>query len=273
MGFKISQPQVFHNLIRFRDSLLESHDEKRGPISESRSYKVLLSLDTGDMRFAKKIHSLETHFSKKGADELLNNWKEVHLIVKDTPQHQVQFDVVDSSNQKLTSSGMTPLAWTVSQETIKVLNSKGKEIHSLHREMLPEEAVLEDLSSIHPAAPGENIEDLPGWAGSINRIEAEQKLNSQPLGSFLVREADPVTDLSIPLLSSSNDNLSIRPFVLTLVEKTGKVVEHLILHIEEKGWILYKDDPQLESYTFYPTPQALFHSLKPMASRPIMPGS
>jgi hypothetical protein len=268
MVISISRREVLNNLIRFKDNLLEMHaKEKQGGGSKGRSYKVLLNRKTGDMRFAQKISSLEQHFPRKakGAPE---DWKEVRIVVEQKSRGSpVHFEVRDVHDETLKSSDVDPLAWRIAKETLDVLNLKGKEVHAVPVEMLPEEAVLRDLSSIHLAPQGESIEDLPGWAGALSRLEAEKKLSGKAIGTYLIREGDSL-DYTLSRQLSVANLLDSYPYVLTVVEKDDKISECLFLQTE-KGWLLYSDEPILGRYIFYSTPQALLQTLSGIARHPL----
>lgn len=282
---EISRREVLNNLIRFKDNLLEmrgedrrrqqedeEHGEKEGKKGE-RTYKVLLNRRTGDMRFAQKISALEHHIARKGGKkEAPEDWKEIRIIVQqDTPREAVHFEVRDTHNRSLKPSDIDPLAWRIASETLDVLNARAEGIKGKHSEMLPEEAVLHDLSSIHLAAPKERIEDLPGWKGSLSRLEAEEKLLGKPVGTYLLREGDEIT-ISISFHFAEENRLSIHPYLLSVVEQNNKIVDILLLQTN-KGWILYHDDPNLKDptlYHYHPSPQGLLHTLNQVASHPLL---
>lgn len=199
MAIEVSRREVLNNLIRFKDALLELHvRQKAGDGQTERVYRVLLNRRTGDMRFARKISSLEHHFQiiGKGASE---DWTQARLIVTETSDHHVHFEVKD-----IKETDLEPLAWRISSETVKVLNIKGHEVHEVSSDQLPEEMALADLSGIHCATQGERMEDFPGWAGSLSRMGAEAKLQGKPEGAFLIREAEPITRAMAQALSLSN---------------------------------------------------------------------
>jgi hypothetical protein len=257
---QISRREVLNNLIRFKDNLLEMRGEDRqrdrGEEREEgkkgeRTYKVLLNRRTGDMRFAQKISTIEQHISRKGTrKESMEDWKEVHLIVQqDAPKDPAHFEVRDSRNHSLEPTDLDPLAWRIASETLNVLNARAKEINGTHKEMLPEEEVLHDLTTIHLSQPKEQIEDLPGWKGSLSRIEAERKLSGKPVGTYLLREGDEIT-LSMSFHFAEENLLSVHPYLLTVVEQNGKIVDILLLQTN-KGWILYHDDPNLKDPLLY----------------------
>ncbi len=283
MGIEISRREVLNNLIRFKDNLLEmrgdegrhSRDQhkEREEKKEGRSYKVLLNRHTGDMRFAQKISSLESHIHRKGKSKASpEDWKEIHIIVNQSQKEGIHFEARDASDHALKPADIDPLAWRIAKETLEVLNVKGKEVDHLEAGMLPEEAVLQDLSSIHLGRPKEMIEDLAGWFGAIGRIEAEKILENQPVGTYLLREADEMMAVAASNLSRTNQ-IEIHPYLLTLVEKDLKISDILFLQTN-KGWTLYEDDPNLKDpfYHFHASPQALLHSLSSRARRPMIRG-
>ena len=284
MAQEISRREVLNNLIRFKDNLLEMRGEDRqrgqdqdekeeqeGKLGE-RKYKVLLNRKTGDMRFAQKISALEHHISRKGSrKETIEDWKEIQIVVhQKSARETAHFEVRDAQNHSLKASDLDPIAWRIASETLDVLNSKAKEIKGQQGGMLAEEAVLQDLSSIHLTSQRERIEDLPGWMGSLSRIDAEQILNGKAVGTYLLREGDEIT-LSIAFHFSEENLLSIHPYLLTVVEIDQKISDILLLQTD-KGWTLYHDDPNLkdrELYPFSPSLQALLHELSPIARQPL----
>lgn len=271
MMIEIARREVLNNLIRFRDSLLEVRQKKdwqKVPVSgKTRVYKVLFNRHTGDLRFAQKITQLEHHFPRK-PKTALEDWMGLLIEVHEKGEYEVHFEFKDESGHPLKAQGLDPLAWKIAKETLRVLNLKGKDIHKITPEVLLEEAALQDLSNIHLAPPKEEIEDLPGWAGSINRLQAEQMLTKEPIGTYLLREGDEIIQCSAFHLEETNQ-VAVHPFVLTDVQKDEKISDILLLQTD-KGWTLYQDDPNLDdlAYHFYASPQALIFTLKDFAKIP-----
>ena len=270
MAIEITRREVLNNLIRFKDNLLELREREKGKEKgEERSYQVLLNRRTGDMRFAQKISSLEHHFPRK-SKESAEDWKEVRIIVSEQKSNRapVHFEVRDAENHELKPNDVDPLAWRIAHETLEVLNIKAKEVGKVLLETLPEEEILRDLSSIHLAPQGSRIEDLPGWTASLNRFEAEKKLKGKEIGTYLLREGDPLS-FSLSFHHSLSNLISATPFVLTLVETEGRLSEFLLLRTE-KGWLVYNDEPDLSRYPLYPTPREAIHSLSGLARRALV---
>lgn len=285
MVFEISRREVLNNLIRFKDNLLEIHDQGKGFGSHEerkeeeqgkkgkRTYKLLLNRKTGDMRFAKRISSMEHHISQKTArKEHAEDWKEVRMIVSHKSSHGVaHFEISDEQNHSLKPSDIDPLAWKIASETLDILNQKAEEVKQVPAEMLPEEAVLEDLSSIHIAVTREEVSDLPGWMGSLSRIDAEQRLKQKPVGTYLLREGDEIT-LSASFHFAEENVLSIHPYLLTVVEKEKKISDILFLKTN-KGWVFYHDNPDLKDrdiYFYYRSPRELLQSINQIARHPVL---
>lgn len=278
MVHEISRREVLNNLIRFKDNLLEMRGEEREKREQQeeekkreRKYRVLLNRKTGDMRFARKISSLEHHITKKKGKETPEDWKEIHLIVHQrSPGELAHFEVRDAHDKAIKPTDMDPLAWRIASETVDILNAKAKEVKGKEGDQLAEEAALTDLSSIHLAAPKERIEDLAGWMGSVSRIDAEKRLEGRPVGTYILREGDEIT-VAISFHFGEENLLSIHPYILTAVAAEEKIVDVLILQTN-KGWTLYHDDPNLKDsvlYRYFPTPQALLQTLGAMALYPL----
>jgi hypothetical protein len=226
------------------------------------------------MQFAQKILHLETHLSKhkKGLGNIQGSakeWKEIHLTVEPIKGEGIHCEIKDFQGRDLKESELAPIAWRIAKETVQVLNQKGKRIQSSSLESLPEEAALQDLSSIYLGPLKEKIEDLPGWFGSIDRLEAETLLSDQPEGTYLFRDADE-TAARIAFEIGEANRLSVYPYLFTLVEKDKKISDYLILQTD-KGWVFYEDDPNLKDsyYQFRPSPQDLLHSLGSKVRHPM----
>lgn len=277
MVFEISRREVLNNLIRFKDSLLDRKDNLQEDNSVPRGrrvYQVLLNCKTGDMRFAKKISALEHHIArsrKEGRGESPGDWKEIQMIVSQaTPAEIAHFEVLDAKNHSLNPSELEPLAWKVASETLDLLNQKAQFIKGEEKNLLPEVAVLKDLSSIHISVSKDKIEDLPGWMQSLNREDAEAMLEGKPIGTYLLREGDEMT-VSISFHASEENDLPIHPYLLTVVEAEGKISDILLLRTG-KGWTLYHDDPNLKDpvlYKYVSSPLGLIKLLSGVAKFPL----
>ncbi len=276
MVIEITRREVLNNLIRFKDNLLEmrggggqqrerDQEKKKG----GRTYKVMLNKHTGDMRFAQKISALEHHFAPKERHKgKAEDWKEVHIIVEQSAS-EVHFEVRDAEDHQLKAADLDPLAWRIAKETVDVLNLKAKEIKIHSGEMLPEEETLRDLSSIHLALLKDRIEDLPGWAGSLGRFDAEKVLTRKPIGTYVLREGDEIT-ISASFHLSEVNLLSVHPYIITFVDKEEKISDILLLQTD-KGWTFYEDDPNLKdrAYHFHSSPQDLIQSLHHLLKHPL----
>ncbi len=280
MAYEISRREVLNNLIRFKDNLLEMRGEDRGYKDEGReeeekkkkgerTYRVLLNRKTGDMRFAKKISALESHIARKGK-ESIEDWKEIRIVVQQKGSRAAHFEVRDQRDQSLKPADLDPLAWKIASETLDILNEKAKEVNGTHAEMWAEEVVLMDLSSIHLTQEKERIEDLPGWMGSVSRMDAERRLSGKAVGTYLLREGDEIT-VSIAFHFSEENLLAIHPYLLTVVETEEKIADILFLQTN-KGWTLYRDDPNLKDgalYHYHTSARALLQSLGNLARYPL----
>lgn len=262
---EISRREVLNNLIRFKENFLEMKSrEKNG----ARIYRVLLNRNTGDMRFAQKIKQIERHISRAGMGiQNAEDWMDVRLIVAEEGG-KTTFELRDRENRSIQPSQLKPLAWTIASETVEILNQRAKHIHA-HGELLPEEAILQDLSSIHLAPPKEMIENLPGWAGSLSRIDAEHKLMHHPVGTYLLRDGDQIT-LSIAFHLSEANFEKAHPYLLTVVEIEDKITDILILRTKD-GWGIYRDNPDLKDapYHSFSSLDALLQSIKQIAKFPL----
>lgn len=268
MSYEVSRREVLNNLTRFKSILSELYEGK-GPMgAEERRYKALLNVKTGDIRFAQKISALEPHINPKIAKkEAVEDWKEIYLIVRENDGKP--FEIRDRKNRFLKPSDMESLAWKVASETLEILNLKGKEVKARANWILFEEAVLQDLSNIQITPQRDRIEELPGWMGSLDRIDAEKILTRKPVGTYLLREGDELTMASTFHFAEEN-LISVHPYLLTVVEEEEKIADILFLQTN-KGWVIYHDDPDLKdpSYEYFHSAQPLIESLKGKAVRPL----
>lgn len=266
MDIEISRREVLNNIIRFKDSLYKPHIKGT---KEQRVYTALVNRKTGDMRFAKKISELESHFSSKTKKEgQFSDWKEVRLIAKDSKERPfVHFEVQDEKGKTLSNRDLDSLSWRVVSETLEVLNIKAKEIEAVPPTALAEEVALKDLSSIRISQAMPKIEDLPGWKGAISREEAEVLLKGCPYGTYLIREGDLMTKKVAFHLGVENQ-MAVAPYLLMFVDQEEKIAEVLILRTE-KGWTYYSDDPDLNQpfYHYYKSAGELLQVFSDFAKR------
>lgn len=265
MAMQINHKQVWNNLIRLRETLLQKKDEK---VSDpKRVYLTLLNLDTGDFQFAQKISDLSDPFAKVPTGQTsYKNWKQVRLVVRDEGG-AVHFEMCDAREQQLEPSNidMKPLAWDVLSETLSVLNTMAKVSRVVSGKLLPEAAVLSstNFSEIRFSLDQSQIENLDEWAGNSTRIEAEKRLSGQSVGSYLVRAvADPVSQSILSQIAENNRISFFNSCFLTVVEKEGKISDILLLRTE-KGWTYYQDNVHFQGgfYTYYSSIESLIKEL------------
>ncbi len=272
MGISISRKEVFDNLVRFKDNVSQMRSDVSRRKEGDRSYKVLLNCRTGAMRFTQKISALETHMAQqKSKPGPVGEWKEAKIIVHQKHLNEgAYFEICDSHNHQLQKQDLVPTAWHITRETLDALNGRAKEVRGSQGQLLIEEAILNDLSSIHLAAAQELIEGAAGWMGSISRIDAEKMLSKRPVGTYLLREADPLAQ-AISFHFAEENQLSVRPYLLTVVESDKKIVDILLLQTS-RGWLLYHDDPNLKDsqlYHYFSSVQEVLQSIGKVAIIPL----
>jgi hypothetical protein len=91
-----------------------------------------------------------------------------------------------------------------------------------------------------------DVEQTPGFAGSVTRETAEVRLQGQPSGTYLIRSGDETSSLSVNQLMEGN-HLPIQHYLLVTKGEGEQVQEHLVLHTNQ-GWMLYSDEPNLNTY-------------------------
>jgi hypothetical protein len=126
-----------------------------------------------------------------------------------------------------------------------------------------------DFGSFFRKAVGkEDISDFAGWSGGLGRLDAEHRLHDKPPGTYLLREGDEIT-LQASFHFAEENHLLIHPYVLTVVEKEGKVSDLLLLKTD-KGWLLYHDDPDLQTQNYYRSARELILSIENIARYPLI---
>lgn len=269
MGIENIRNQALDNIHRFKDALLDQRIaernqkilEKNGN-SQQRTYQALLNSQTGALRFVENSAHLGQRLSSKETGSL-KDWKVISIEVQGI-ENEVHFEARGQDGRALSSAELAPLASRVANETISLLNQKGKRVLHIPKGMLPEEYILQDFPLIDQSP-------IPGLIGNLSRIKAEELLLDQkPIGTFIVREADPMIASTMQLIAKAND-MDIKPYILTVIEEGGKISDHVICETN-RGWMFYnKDNPKLSEksgYVFHKTAHELLSSIRHFAKHP-----
>jgi len=235
---RVEEPQVLENLNRFR-AFLRARAPSKKRQARQRVYPMWIDCKSGQIEFTKKKRGVTTQ-------------KQLQLIVHESKKEGLYFEIGGHWEK------VELAVRTIAEETIEVLNL----LALFLAQELPEKEVLENLFHIELASSQDRIEQCPGWQGSLTRLEAEKKLQGKPVGSYLFRQSDDITQWMLKQY--------LRPckgYLLTVVEKEAKISDYLILKTQE-GWALHKDDPDLSCYHFYPTFSSLFHRIDHIAQTP-----
>jgi len=261
MGIEVSSEEVFSNLTKFSANL-KNKSRKGKNLQEQRSYTVMLNQKTGGMSFDQKISITGT----KNPIHLLKveDLKVLRIIV--TGDKAPLFETEDLGNL-----GLSDEAMRVAQETMDVLNLRSKEIKKNSSDELPEAIVLQNLSWVKMARRAD-LHQLPGWVGDISRKEAEKRLKSCEIGTYLIRKPDDLTldgaaEQAVIDIGDHN-HTSIDSFVITFVGFEEKISEYLILYTES-GWMLFNDEPILKNSPKYDSFENLLKQLGPHVYKPI----
>ena len=264
MPIEIHRHEVLNNIIRFRNSLLETRKQKKEIPPSQREYTALVNRHTGDIRFALNLQDLKKQVLKTKKEDFAD-WQEIHFLVEEKGE-RIAFNVSDEKGTALIPSALDPIALRILFETLDTLNQLAALYHLPKTlEVLPEDAALQDLSKIHLSELSDSIEILetsPGWAGKISRLAAEKKLREKTIGSYLLRDPLDIERAAIERASETN-HVPIECCVLTFVAEDKKISEFLCLHTKY-GWALCRDVSNLDSpmYQYYPTLQALLYSVR-----------
>ena len=268
MRIPISRREVLNNLIRFKDNLLIKKEKDWEPFRDKRVYIALLNKHTGDIRFAQSIEILHRQPSASVEKGNPADWQEIHLIAENEGQ-TVHFRMTGPQGNSLKPTELDPLAVRILFETLDVLNQLATLYHPIPEKELPEDTVLQDLSNIHISAVQPSIQMMPGWAGGVDRIEAERKLQDLPQGSYLIRMADGPVQGLVQSLALANKTF-IKLYVVTFVADEERMSERLLIETEW-GWTVCRDDSDLASpvYHYYASLNSLLQSLSDQIKTPI----
>lgn len=232
---KVDHNQVLSNLHRFQSFLAEQsiyRDQRK-----ERIYPMWVDLQTGVIDFKKK-------------DDLpISTQKELKLIVQESKDGMAHFNIEGDL------SSLNLRVQAVAEETIKTLNLLALVLFRT----LPEEQAIKDLSHVHLQPWDDQIEKFPGWHSVLQRVDAEKLLQGKPIGTYLIRSGDPITEMLIEQYPPE-----LTGYILTVVEENEKISDYLILKTT-KGWALHRDESDLRNYTYLPTFQALLETLKSIA--------
>jgi hypothetical protein len=228
MAIFVSKQEVLNNLNRFKMSRNNLPVDQ--PIG-SNVISAMINPQTGDIQFAKAE-------SGKG-------WTPIEVVVIKSDSGRGVFQAKTADHHAIDINNMTPIAWSVMKETLRVLN---------------EITAVSDLSEIQ-IAPVHSIQSLRGWVGAVSRMEAEMLLANQRIGTYLLRHGDEFTIVIADKLAEGNNQL-IEAFVCTVTEDEDKISDILIVRLIQ-GWALYRDNPDLfdSEYVYHKTPEALLLTL------------
>lgn len=252
MTLQYDPRQVVLNLLQLRAVVFMKKPSKEA----ERSYAGLMHLKKGAMLFSFDPNDFSEIFDEikeVGGNE--NEWTPIHLKVfaKKTGN---MFTIVDERGREIFSS-LGEEAKKVAQITMDLLNKQSANVQE--KEPI-EKAILEDLRFISDFFAKE-IEKLKGWAGKIDREKAENLLDANEPGTYLLRRGDESTDNMLKMLFSDKTEPFLY-FVVTYLKEESQLGEKLL--IESGGWFVYNDIPNLDYYIDrkFTTLEALIGSIK-----------
>ncbi len=230
--------EVFTNIIRFKDALLQQEEWGSKPFGYKRAYPTLINRQTGAMRFAQKIG---------GAD-----WQKMQLAAEEK-KGRVHFYLNDGRGKHAKSSQFDPLAWKIVSETLKAMD-----------------AITAGYSAHEILSDTDRLAGTPGWIPKkLPRIAAENMLLGKRPGTYLITNGDEMIEDVARCLAEAN-GVFVRAYLLKVAEKESKIDDLLLIHTKW-GWTIFSDDPVLDSpvYRYYSTLKALLHAVFRRAMRPL----
>jgi len=229
---KIYHNQVLKNLDHFRSYLHASHHPKSE--KGERCYPLLLDCHSGLMQFVRTKEPIS--FSRT------REKRELEIIVRENgagrSECQIRGDL---------ETDLSPLTQKIAWETFRILNLLIRLAKKGGKGDLVELIALKNLSFIRLPSSKDQIEHFPGWRGACDRLEAEQILHGKPVGTYLLREGDPLLQWLV-----DQSGFRVEGYLLTIVEEEQKISDYLILR-NDRGWAFKKDEPDFDCYHYVPT--------------------
>jgi hypothetical protein len=238
MAIPISRPEVLSNLQEYRKAFSSSWKSH-----QDGNCRALVHRQTGKIKVARKIHEIRDSLGHEGLLSNPNDWQEISILYQ-----KESLQVLDENGKPFSFKSLSRFAWRIVTETLTVLQwlrDKGDKIKD------------ETDFSLYPQ--GELPENCHGWMGEISREKAEELLASKQKGTYLMREADPMT-LSCAFHLSQRHEIFIFPYILSVREE-GKIAEKVFFETD-RGWTFYEDEPDLKGpeYRFHPSVSQLLRS-------------
>ena len=218
------------------------------------------------MQFSCKIDSARLHVPKTQKTHV-SDWESLQLCVGVEYGH-IHFALKPGETKELQKPGFERIAIQVLIETIDALNRLAAE-YGQGAKTVSEVDVVRDLSEVYFEPVAVRIDDLPGWVGAVERIDAEKMLQRRQNGTYLLRSAPPATQ-AIAFHLAEENRIDVKAYLCTVVESHQKIADILLLDTE-KGWTTYQDNPNLLApiYQYHANIQALLHALHGRAKHPL----
>ncbi len=202
-------------------------------------------------------------------DHSLNayEWSKISFVfsLPSNMEDSFSLDISDTNSTSFSWDSLDPKAFSTLRETLKTIQFISKFLPRLKQLS----AVLREFSLMNLDT---FLDELPtkdliheAWH-SVQRAECEQLLLEHPPGVFLFRQDIFASILEKELSYEHKKN--IKCITLSYVSALKKVSD-LTLVKQDIGWVIYNDDPSLNSCT-YPSARSLLESLRGILKTPLL---
>ena len=250
----ISKQALLGNIYRFRSYIEDGHPPDRldGPFQ---IYRGLFNPQTGELKFAQKISSIEPRFKSFGSKGEVGDWEPVEIGVIRREDGRFEFDLKNLSAKTADVANRALEDTLLALGQIAIGSKDGK--------------IRFDLSKLQLGLKETAFGHLPGWKGALDRIEAESRLQEASVGSYVLREAGDDTALMIEELGKSN-HMRVRGLICTVVEEEDKISDLLFIQTDF-GWTIMQDSQDLSDRNIYLYQKSLEELIKSLSSRLLYP--
>jgi hypothetical protein len=241
MRIKILDAPVRHNVEIFLEMMrrVKQKQLQKNPPSE-KVFSVWLNRETGQLFFS-DLKAESEYLGKK-------EWKPVDFSYLYEPvSGEILFLVKEGEGKEalFTSGDLTPSAFRILRETMKVLGEIGGQLKG-PSDLNTKISVLTQLSIDAEVSHQDRNVIIDAWH-HVDRLQAESLLEGLPLGTYLFRKDGYAAILEEQL--QREHHKKIKCFTATFSSEGHKVSDLTFVH-SDGAWQLYNDDPSLEQQKF-----------------------
>lgn len=238
MRIRVVDERVRHNIKLFLD-LLRRANYQHARILPFKLFKAWVNRETGQFFARGASHKLSL-FSER-------EWKPVEVCCVYNPQEGEIYFLLEEGETKepcFHCNDLTPIALAIMRDTLKTLNAVTKCLKG-PSDLKTKMRVITKLE-IDVEAHSGNILNKTWYP--VDRWTAESLLWGKPEGTYLLRK-DPFAEILEKQLQRER-GVKVKCLTVTYVQQDNKFSELTLVHCDGY-WLVYNDDPSLESTRKY----------------------